>query len=254
LPILAALGLALAGLIVGAMLVTFARPGGVADASPTGSPVSSLPIFVPTSPTPGPSPSPGPSAIESFPGLPTPLPDFTPFPSGSGFVTPPPSLLPTPTPTATPSRTPRPTPTASPTPTETPTPTPIALTCDQATGNPTANVTLGYGNRTNRISKGWCLDYVVFHVVTTVPPGSTFGKSALLENNKAIANFSCDSPAPCANDVQVPLNQKLARFAALISYSSTCTGDPSTPDDECATVGYNATATLYYELATIAAP
>ena len=114
-------------------------------------------------------------------------------------------------------------------------------------------MTIGYGNRTNRISKGWCLDYVVFHVVTD-SPGSTFGKSALLENSKAIANFSCDPPAPCANDVQVQLNQKLARFGAVISYSSTCTGDPADPTGTCADPGYNATATFYYELATIAAP
>jgi len=246
LPILAALFLALAGLVVGAMLVGLAgaRPGPTLIAGASGTPVSSLPAYVQETPTPGP---PTPTPFSSFPSLPTPPPSV--LATATPFVTPPPS---TPTPTPTPSKTPKPTP--SPTPTPTPTPTPAPLTCANATGTPTDNLTVGYGNKPSKTSKGWCLDYVIFHVVTTVPPGSTFGESRLQLNGKTIATFDCSPPAPCQNDVQVQLNMKLAKDGASVAYDSTCTGDPSTPDDECTTVGYNATATFYYELATPATP
>ncbi len=120
LPIIAALALALTGLIVGAMLVAFARPGGGQNvATATGTPESSLPVFVQTTPTPDLTPTPTAAPPESFPPLPTP------FPSDTPFLTPIPtdSLLPG-SPTPTPSTTPTATPTHKPTPTPTKKPTP----------------------------------------------------------------------------------------------------------------------------------
>ncbi|HEY5519084.1 MAG TPA: hypothetical protein VIK08_00350 [Candidatus Limnocylindrales bacterium] len=241
LPIIAALFLALAGLVVGALLVGLAgRPGPTLVAGASGTPVSSLPIFTQETPTPGPA---TPTPPQSFPSLPTPPPSV--LPTDTPLFTPPPSETPTPTPTATPTKKP------TPPPTPTPTPTPVALTCAHATGTPTNNLTVGYGNKPSRVSKGWCLDYVVFHVVTTVPPGSTYGNSRLLLNGKTIASFTCaQSGTPCQNDVQVQLNQKLAKVGASVSYDSTCVGDTADPAGTCANPGYNATATFHYEPAT----
>ena len=56
LPIIAALLLAIAGLVVGALLVGLAgKPGPTFVAGASSTPVSSLPIFVPDTPTPGPA-------------------------------------------------------------------------------------------------------------------------------------------------------------------------------------------------------
>ena len=115
LPIIAALALALAGLIVGVFLVGLGRPSGlVAVVTPTPSPLLSQPIFVQTTPTAGPTPSAPP--VVSFPALPTPFESPSFAPTDSGLISPPPSVEPTPTPTPglptpTPSRTPKPTPT-----------------------------------------------------------------------------------------------------------------------------------------------
>ena len=247
LPIIAALLLALAGLVVGALLVGLAgKPGPTFVAGASSTPVSSLPIFVPETPTPGPA---TPTPPQSFPPLPTPTPSA--LPTDSGLFTPPPSE----TPTATPTQTPTATPTKKPTPPPTPTPTPTPqLTCVNATGNPTNNLTVGFGNKPSRVSKGWCLDYVIFHVVI-VPPGSTYGNSRLQLNGKTIASFTCaQSASPCQNDVQVQLNNKFAKVGATLAYDSTCVGDTADPTGTCANPGYNATATFYYEPATPVGP
>ena len=254
LPILAALALALAGLVVGVVLVGLARPsdGGVAVVTPTPTPLLSQPIFVQTTPTAGPTPSAPP--VLTFAPLPTPFDSPSIAPTDSGLISPPPSVEPTPTPTPaqptpTPSRTPKPTPspTPKPTPTGTPTPTPPPLgeSCVGATGNPTNSFVIGYGNKDQRVSSGWCVDRVTFRIVN----GSTWGEVKLAIDGNAIARFTCRPHDICSEPVTrsyaIP---RLARDGAVLSYVAVCTGDPDTTADECAIPdAFRATIQVFYE-------
>jgi hypothetical protein len=254
LPIVAALLLAVTGLVVGVVLVGLARPGGnqgpIGLVTPT--PESSLPTFSQETPTPGPSPTPPP--LTSFPSLPTPFPP-TPTPD----LTASPSAEPTPTPTQTatapstpkPPKTPKPSkaPTPTPTPTDTPAPTPtptLTLTCDQATGPPTDAVVVGFGNKDKK-SKGWCIEIANFHMVD----GSAWGTINLLLNGKSIAAFTCDPPNPCPGDNVVAVPTKLAKDGAVLSWGTkNCVDATGTACTDPADL--KATITVGYEVATSA--
>ena len=217
LPIFAALALALAGLVVGGLLVSLGRPGGnVALASPTGSPLSSLPIFVQPTPTATAGPSQPP---ESFPGLPTPTASQIVVPTDTPFGTPPPSGIPTPTPTNNPTPTPTKKPTPPPTPTPPPSSPPPVLTCAAATGTPTGNVVIGYQKKTPKFSNGWCIDRVDFEFVT----GSSFGSVDFVLNGKDVASFTCSYPTACPGpQPHAFVPPKLAKSGAELNYATVC--------------------------------
>ncbi len=231
LPIIAALFLALAGLVVGALLVGLAgRPGPTLIANATGTPVSSLPIFV--QPTASPSPA-TPTPPQSFPSLPTPPPSV--LPTDTPLFTPPPSESPTPTPTATPTKKPTPP----------PTPTPVALTCAHATGTPTGQAVIGFGNKTPKSSKGWCIDEVDFQFVT----GSSYGTVNFLFNGKNFGSYTCAFPTPCPDPhVELFPQPKLAKVGASLDESTSC--EQVTGNDCTAPDAVKATITIKYELAT----
>ena len=192
LPIIAALALAIAGLIIGALLFSFVgKPGPTLIAGASSTPVSSLPVFVQPTPTPGPA---TPTTFQSFPGLLTPTPFFS--PTDTPLFTPPPSESPTPTPTPTATPTKKPTPPPTPTPTPTPTATPVAFDCSTASGGKSGSVTLTNTDNTTSPPTGkvWCLDTV------TITPISQNGRISLYRNQKEIAHADCDTTGCTALD------------------------------------------------------
>jgi hypothetical protein len=219
LPIIAALALAIVGLVIGAMIVSFARPGGnngpVAVITPT--PGSTLPTFTPEAVSPSPSPSSAP--IQTFQGLPTPV---VIVPTDTPLLTIPPSIEPTvtptfgpPTPTPPPTKKPTPTPTKKPTPTPTPT-TPQTLGCANITGAPDRTTFVGTGN-SDKTASDWCLQSATFRVVT----GSMWGSADLTLNGKTVASFTCGGePNPCSDDTKSIAN-KYAKAGAVLSWRVT---------------------------------
>ncbi len=228
LPIIAALALAIVGLVVGAMIVSFARPGGgntpVAVITPT--PGSTLPTFTPEAASPTASASPIP--IQTFPSLPTPLPTDSFLPSESPFGTVPPSDLPsatptlgpptpTPTPTDRPTNKPTPTPTKKPTPTPTPTPTPpAALGCANVSGTPDRSAFVGTGN-SDKTANDWCLEAATFRIVV----GSMWGSADLLLNGKTVASYSCTAVGTACPDQTKNIANKYAKAGAVLSWRPT---------------------------------
>jgi hypothetical protein len=249
LPILAALFLAVAGLMIGAFLVLLARQGPqgtfVAVVSPT--PVSSLPVF--TQPTPIPTAAPSPPPFVSFPPLPTPGPVET--PSDSPGLTPfPTDLVPTPTPTVPPvtlppSKTPKPPSPTPPPPTPTP---PPAANCSNATGTPTNHVTLSSeGKKNQRVLASWCVDRVEIHILF----GSTYGDVALSRDSTPIYAVNCEYPGCTADNTKTFGSPKLWPTGSVARGTFTCTGDPNTETDECADpAAFKATIDIWFEVAT----
>jgi hypothetical protein len=163
--------------------------------------------------------------------LPTDTPLFTPPPSGSP--------TPTPTPTATPTKKPTPPPTPK------PTPTLVALTCAHATGTPTGQAVIGFGNKTPKSSKGWCIDEVDFQFVT----GSSYGTVNFLLNGKNQGFFTCSFPTPCPDQQQqLAVKPQLAKVGASLDQSTTC--EQVAGNDCTAPDAVKATITIKYELAT----
>ncbi len=195
-----------------------------AGASPTAQ--STLPTFTPEAPSATPTP------------LPTIIIDLT---------TPTPTAELTPSPTPTPESTPKPTKKPTPTPTQAP------LSCADAQG--TRSVVIGFGNRTERTSRGWCVTSVVFHIVTgsSTTPGSTFGTAMLVSNGKTLKQYTCAPPVPCQNDVEKVFGKP--RFVAsgdVLAYKFTC-GVAQDPDSIAACnadpQAFKATITINYEAA-----
>ena len=225
LPIIAALALAIAGLIIGALLFSFVgKPGPTLIAGARSTPVSSLPVFVQPTPTPGPA---TPTPFQSFPGLLTPTPFFS--PTDTPLFSPPPSESPTPTPTPTATPTKKPTPP----PTPTPTPTAVPLTCANVSGTPSKSTFVGTGNN-DKTSNGWCLEKATFRFVD----GSAFGTVNLTVNGKNVASFSCaSSTAGCPGDNVVPIEPiKFAKPGAVVSWSTSgcedIAGNPCTGTEQ----------------------
>jgi len=104
---------------------------------------------------------------------------------------------------------------------------------------------IGYGNKDQKVSSGWCVDRVTFRIIKP----STWGEVKLAVDGNAIARFTCRPHDICADPVTrtyaVP---RLADDGAVLSYVTDCTGDPDVPGDECAAPdAFRATIEVFYE-------